>query len=39
MRHEWFSTAQLRGMLRSGTIADGHSVAAWALFELHRQSG
>jgi 8-oxo-dGTP pyrophosphatase MutT (NUDIX family) len=36
MRHQWFSLDDFRAMIRDGVIADGHTVAAWALFQLHR---
>jgi 8-oxo-dGTP pyrophosphatase MutT (NUDIX family) len=34
MRHEWFTAATVRAMIRNGTLSDGHSVAAWTLFQL-----
>jgi 8-oxo-dGTP pyrophosphatase MutT (NUDIX family) len=34
MVHEWRSDAQLRAMVRDGTFADAHSVAALALYDL-----
>ncbi|MCW2539353.1 MAG: hydrolase [Frankiales bacterium] len=34
MRHEWFSAGKVRTMISDGTLSDGHSVAAWTLFQL-----
>lgn len=36
MRHEWFAEHTVRSMILDGTIADAHTVAAWALLQLHR---
>jgi 8-oxo-dGTP pyrophosphatase MutT (NUDIX family) len=35
MVHRWFATVELRAMIRSGELADSHSVAALALYDLH----
>ncbi len=35
MVHRWFATAELRAMIGSGELADSHSVAALALYDLH----
>lgn len=34
--HSWRSDAEVRTMLRAGAFADSHSVAALALYDLHR---
>ncbi|MDQ1738217.1 MAG: hypothetical protein QOH56_4468 [Pseudonocardiales bacterium] len=36
MRHQWFSEAEVRAMIGNGTLADAHSVAAWAVLDLSR---
>jgi 8-oxo-dGTP pyrophosphatase MutT (NUDIX family) len=37
MIHEWRAEPDLRGMIRDGTFADAHSLAALALFDLHQR--
>jgi 8-oxo-dGTP pyrophosphatase MutT (NUDIX family) len=36
MVHRWFAADEARAMIGRGEFADAHSVAALALFELHR---
>jgi 8-oxo-dGTP pyrophosphatase MutT (NUDIX family) len=36
MVHRWFPADEVRAMIRAGSFADSHSVAALALFELRR---
>ena len=36
MVHRWVASDELRRMARGGDFADGHSLAALALFDLHR---
>ena len=36
MIHEWRPAAEVRAMARSGELRDAHSLAALALFDLHR---
>ncbi|MDT4933398.1 MAG: hypothetical protein QOK11_1290 [Pseudonocardiales bacterium] len=36
MVHKWFPEADVRAMVRAGSFADSHSVAALALFDLRR---
>jgi 8-oxo-dGTP pyrophosphatase MutT (NUDIX family) len=36
MVHEWRSRAEIRAMIGRGEFADAHSVAALALYDLHR---
>jgi 8-oxo-dGTP pyrophosphatase MutT (NUDIX family) len=38
MLHRWFAEDELRAMIGRGEFADAHSVAALALFDLHRPS-
>jgi hypothetical protein len=37
MVHKWFPEADVRAMVRAGSFADSHSVAALALFDLRRR--
>jgi 8-oxo-dGTP pyrophosphatase MutT (NUDIX family) len=39
MHSEWFSRAQLEGMIRAGDITDAQSIAAWALLLLNQRGG
>jgi 8-oxo-dGTP pyrophosphatase MutT (NUDIX family) len=39
MVHRWFAEADVRAMMRDGSFADSHSIAALALFDLRREGG
>ncbi|KWX23035.1 NUDIX hydrolase [Mycolicibacterium wolinskyi] len=36
MHSEWFTRAEVERMIRDGGITDAQSIAAWAMFLLHR---
>lgn len=38
MHSEWFTRAQVEGMIRNGEITDAQSIAAWALLLLSESS-
>jgi ADP-ribose pyrophosphatase len=38
MVHRWFAEEEVRAMIGRGEFADAHSVAALALFDLHRSA-
>ena len=37
MVHRWFAEDEVRAMIGRGEFADAHSVAALALYDLHRR--
>jgi 8-oxo-dGTP pyrophosphatase MutT (NUDIX family) len=39
MVHRWFAESDVRAMIRDGSFADSHSVAALALYDLYAATG
>lgn len=39
MRSDWFSAAQLEGMILDGAITDAQTIAAWTLLRLSQMGG